>query len=120
VQLFPSAVDVVVDLLQSKRSREVREERRIKRERIEEKLGASGSLRVTKSNGEAHWSGGSPTRKFAQPGGASEKLEEGKRGGRPWLYRGQNLEEGVGYRQEEEIERCGWFPCLPRSLAGAR
>jgi hypothetical protein len=37
------------------------------------------------------------TRKFAQPGGASEELEEGKREGRRGLYRGQNLEEGVGF-----------------------
>jgi hypothetical protein len=45
VGLFTSAVDVVVDLLQSKRSRKLREERRIKRERIEEKVGARDHCR---------------------------------------------------------------------------
>jgi hypothetical protein len=37
---YPSAKEVRIDLLQNKRSREVREECRIKRERIEEKVGA--------------------------------------------------------------------------------
>jgi hypothetical protein len=33
-------------------------------------------------------------RKFAQPGGASEELEEWKRGGRRGLYRGPKLGGG--------------------------
>jgi hypothetical protein len=37
---YLSAEEVRIDLLQNKKSREVREERRIKRERIEEKVGA--------------------------------------------------------------------------------
>jgi hypothetical protein len=54
----------------------------------------SGSPRVTNLSGEAYWSGGSSTRKFAQPGSALEELEEGKRGGHRGLYRGPKLGGG--------------------------
>jgi hypothetical protein len=107
-------------LLQNKRSREVREERRIKRERIEEKVGARDHcgrrIRAEKPTGPADLR----RENLLSPAALRKNWKRGKGEGVKGFIGGQNLEEGVGYRQEEEIGRCGRFPCFPRSLAGAR